>query len=49
MTYDLPPALPATATPADYSRIHFDPSEVPAKRIVGLLACQRTYPPHSTR
>ncbi|TXT05025.1 hypothetical protein VHUM_03845 [Vanrija humicola] len=41
MTYDLPPALPPTATPADYSRIHFDPAAVPAKRIVGLLACQR--------
>lgn len=41
MTYTLEPELPPTATPADYSRIHFDPSAVPAKRIVGLLACQR--------
>lgn len=41
MTYDLAPALPATATPKDYARIHFDPAQVPATRIVGLLACQR--------
>ncbi|KAL1407111.1 hypothetical protein Q8F55_006525 [Vanrija albida] len=41
MTYDLHPALPATPTPKDYSRIHFDPAALPAKRIVGLLACQR--------
>jgi hypothetical protein len=41
MTYTLDTELPRTATPSDYSRIHFDPSELPAKRIVGLLACQR--------
>lgn len=43
MTYDLEPALPATQTPKDYARIHFDPAEVPETRIVGLLACQREY------
>ena len=43
MTYDLEPALPATQTPKDYARIHFDPAQVPATRIVGLLACQREY------
>ena len=41
MTYDLEP-LPATATPSDYLRLQFDPTNVPGKRIVGLLACQRT-------
>lgn len=41
MTYDLAPALPPTPTPKDYARIHFDPAQVPATRIVGLLACQR--------
>lgn len=41
MTYTLEPELPPTPTPKDYSRIHFDPSGVPATRIVGLLACQR--------
>ena len=41
MTYDLEPPLPRTATPKDYHRVHFDPSALPDKRIVGLLACQR--------
>ncbi|WVQ82561.1 hypothetical protein IAT38_004690 [Cryptococcus sp. DSM 104549] len=41
MTYTLEPALPPTATPKDYERIHFDTANVPNKRIVGLLACQR--------
>ncbi|ODN89685.1 cytoplasmic protein [Cryptococcus wingfieldii CBS 7118] len=40
MTYNLDP-LPETATHKDYTRIHFDTANVPAKRIVGLLACQR--------
>ncbi|ODN73823.1 hypothetical protein L202_07349 [Cryptococcus amylolentus CBS 6039] len=40
MTYTLDP-LPETATHKDYTRIHFDTANVPAKRIVGLLACQR--------
>ncbi|ORY22131.1 hypothetical protein BCR39DRAFT_552207, partial [Naematelia encephala] len=41
MTYTLEPPLPPTSTPKDYHRLLFDPSAVPAKRIVGLLACQR--------
>ncbi|KAK8844706.1 hypothetical protein IAR55_006555 [Kwoniella newhampshirensis] len=41
MTYTLDPPLPASATPKDYTRFHFDTSQVPPKRIVGLLACQR--------
>lgn len=41
MTYALEPPLPPTATPGDYERIHFNPAELPRKRIVGLLACQR--------
>ncbi|WWD22741.1 hypothetical protein CI109_107234 [Kwoniella shandongensis] len=41
MTYTLDPPLPTSATPKDYTRFHFDTSQVPAKRIVGLLACQR--------
>jgi len=41
MAYDLEPPLPRTATPKDYHRVHFDPSALPDKRIVGLLACQR--------
>lgn len=49
MTYDLEPALPQTQTPKDYARIHFDPVEVPATRIVGLLACQREYGERSER
>ena len=40
MTIQLGP-LPPTATPSDYHRLQFDPANVPAKRIVGLLACQR--------
>ncbi|WVQ94238.1 hypothetical protein IAU59_001316 [Kwoniella sp. CBS 9459] len=41
MAYDLEPPLPRTATPTDYTRFKFDTSNVPDKRIVGLLACQR--------
>ncbi|WVF66628.1 hypothetical protein IAT40_001368 [Kwoniella sp. CBS 6097] len=41
MAYDLDPPLPRTATPTDYTRFKFDTSNVPDKRIVGLLACQR--------
>ncbi|BEJ14469.1 hypothetical protein CspHIS471_0402360 [Cutaneotrichosporon sp. HIS471] len=41
MTYTLEPPLPKTPTPGDYERIHFNPAELPRKRIVGLLACQR--------
>ncbi|WVR03150.1 hypothetical protein IAU60_000140 [Kwoniella sp. DSM 27419] len=41
MTYTLDPPLPRTATPTDYTRFKFDTAEVPDKRIVGLLACQR--------
>ncbi|CAK9787326.1 ThrRS/AlaRS common domain-containing protein [Cutaneotrichosporon oleaginosum] len=41
MTYTLEPPLPETPTPRDYERIHFNPAELPRKRIVGLLACQR--------
>ncbi|GMK58704.1 hypothetical protein CspeluHIS016_0601460 [Cutaneotrichosporon spelunceum] len=41
MIYTLEPPLPKTLTPADYERIHFNPAELPRKRIVGLLACQR--------
>lgn len=41
MTYTLEPELPQTRTPCDYLRIQFDPAEVPDRRIVGLLACQR--------
>lgn len=37
--------LPPTPTPRDYFRLQFDPSNVPAKRIVGLLACQRMFCP----
>ena len=44
MTYALDP-LPPTPTPPDYHRIHFDPAELKAKRIVGLLACQRAFQP----
>lgn len=40
MTYTLDD-LPATPTPKDYSRIQFDPSQLPKERIVGILACQR--------
>lgn len=36
--------LPATPTPKDYSRIQFDPSQLPKERIVGILACQRAWP-----
>ncbi|CAD6575756.1 MAG: hypothetical protein TREMPRED_001491 [Tremellales sp. Tagirdzhanova-0007] len=41
MTYTLHPPLPPTSTPPDYHRVHFDPSHLSSKRIVGLLACQR--------
>lgn len=41
MTYTLDPPLPPTATPKDYHRLLFDPVDIPDKRIVGLLACQR--------
>ncbi|OCF34798.1 hypothetical protein I316_03342 [Kwoniella heveanensis BCC8398] len=41
MAYELEPPLPRTATPSDYTRFKFDTSNVPDKRIVGLLACQR--------
>ena len=44
MTFTLEPPLPKTDTPDDYHRIHFDPVNVPLKRIVGLLACQRESP-----
>jgi hypothetical protein len=40
MTYTLDD-LPPTSTPKDYSRIQFDPSQLPRERIVGILACQR--------
>jgi hypothetical protein len=40
MTYTLDD-LPPTSTPKDYSRIQFDPSQLPKERIVGILACQR--------
>lgn len=43
MTYTLHPELIGTDTPKDYHRIHFDPVDIPAKRIVGLLACQRGF------
>lgn len=39
MTYILDD-LPPTPTPKDYSRIQFDPSQLPKERIVGILACQ---------
>ena len=48
MTYTLHPELKGTDTPKDYHRIHFDPVDVPAKRIVGLLACQRESLPGTT-
>ncbi|WVN88493.1 uncharacterized protein L203_103704 [Cryptococcus depauperatus CBS 7841] len=41
MTAILHPPLPLTATHKDYARFHFDTTNVPDKRIVGLLACQR--------
>ncbi|KAL7420208.1 hypothetical protein Q5752_005175 [Cryptotrichosporon argae] len=41
MTFTLDDLPSGTSTPPDYTRLHFDPSCVPAKRIVGLLACQR--------
>ncbi|KAK4686478.1 hypothetical protein P7C73_g3642, partial [Tremellales sp. Uapishka_1] len=41
MTYTLDDLPQTTATPKDYLRLHFDPSRLPEKRIVGLLACQR--------
>jgi hypothetical protein len=40
MTYTLDD-LPPTPTPKDYSRLQFDPSQLPKERIVGILACQR--------
>jgi hypothetical protein len=45
MTYTLED-LPPTPTPKDYSRIQFDPSQLPKERIVGILACQRMSPSH---
>jgi len=45
MTYTLDPPLPPTSTPHDYHSVHFDPSNVSKKRIVGLLACQRMFIP----
>lgn len=42
MTYSLE-RLPQTETPSDYLRLQFDPANVPSKRIVGLLACQRMF------
>ncbi|RXK39145.1 hypothetical protein M231_03650 [Tremella mesenterica] len=41
MTYEILQDLPSTSTPGDYLRLHFDPSSLPKKRIVGFLACQR--------
>ncbi|WVO20689.1 uncharacterized protein IAS62_001988 [Cryptococcus decagattii] len=41
MTCTIHPTLPKTDTHKDYTRFHFDTSNVPDKRIVGLLACQR--------
>lgn len=45
MTFSLDPPLAGTPTPKDYHRIHFDPSNLPPRRIVGLLACQRKCAP----
>lgn len=43
MTCTIHPTLPETDTHKDYTRFHFDTSNVPDKRIVGLLACQREF------
>ncbi|OWT37649.1 cytoplasmic protein [Cryptococcus neoformans Bt1] len=41
MACTIHPTLPDTDTHKDYARFYFDTTNLPDKRIVGLLACQR--------
>lgn len=47
MTCTIHPTLPDTDTHKDYARFYFDTTNLPDKRIVGLLACQREFSPRS--